>query len=165
MPAGSPPLHEVMGQIPDIGMLQDITLHLDGRLAASLGYNKLSLVIFATMLIKRFAGLESSVPRQRFVVEIVFDSNSDFAAGLLDMMTDVGTGMDRLTGFKTVELRTRYLRKTRGRMEFLVPLYTHLKEDLAMTLGEGKLVHDEGDICWTYHPWKVNEVVAAPRER
>ena len=165
MSAGSPPLHEVIGQIPDIGMLQDITLHLDAGLASSLGYHRHSLVRFAPKLIRCFAGLECNGPRQRCVVEIVFVSDFDFALGLLDMVMDCGHGMGRLTGFKYVELRMGYLHKTMERMEFLVRTYTHLNGDLAVTLGEGKLLDDERDVCWTYRPRQVSEVVAVPRER
>ena len=57
-----------------------------------------------------------------------------------------------------------YLHKTMERMEFLVRTYTHLNEDPAVTLGEGKLLNDERDVCWTYRPRQVSEVVAVPRE-
>lgn len=55
-----------------------------------------------------------------------------------------------------------YLHKTMERMKLVVRMYTHLNEDIAVTLGEGKLLDDERDVCWTYRPWKVSEVVAVP---
>lgn len=155
----------MIGQIPDIGMLQDITLHLDAGLATSLGYHRHSLVRIAPKLIRCFAGLECNGPRQRCVVEIAFVSDFDFVVGLMDMISDCGQGMGRLTGFRNVELRMGYLHKTMERMEFVVRMYTHLNEDIAVTLGEGKLLDDERDVCWTCRPRKVSEVVAVQRER
>ena len=61
----------------------------------------------------------------------------------MDMISDCGQGRGRLTGFKNVELRMGYLHKTMERMEFVIRMYTHLNEDIAVTLGEGKLLDDE----------------------
>lgn len=146
----SPPLHEEIEHIPDLTLLQDITLHLDTGAAFLLGYNKLELVRSGTMLINHFANLDSGVPRRHCLVEIEFILDFSFLFGAYKAARDFKDALGSLTGFKIVEVKIGHLQKRR--LEYMFPLYKALDERLTMTLGEGEGGYNEGRFCLIYRP-------------
>lgn len=93
----------------------------------------------------REAGLQWSAAalRGRDCVRLGFRLRGGVDGYDLGLWTRNGS-IDRV---RNVELRMGYLHKTMERMEFVVRMYTHLNEDIAVTLGEGKLLGDERDVC------------------
>lgn len=152
--AGSPPLHEEIENIPDITLLQDITINLDVGTAFSLGYEKAKFAGSATMLINYIARLDPAFPGKRCVVVIELVLDASFLLGLVMTAGRFKDALGRLTAFRTVEVKIGHLRmRLGGDLDCMAPLYNALDERLAMTLGGGeKGCDEEGRFCLVYHP-------------
>lgn len=152
--AGSPPLHEEIKNIPDIRLLQDITINLDVGTAFSLGYKKAKFAGSATMLISYLARLDPAFPGKRCVVVIELVLDASFLLGLVMTAGRFKDALGRLTAFRTVEVKIGHLRmRLGGDLDCMAPLYNALDERLAMTLGGGeKGCDEEGRFCLVYHP-------------
>ena len=149
--AGSPPLYTTLHRIPELEMLQNITIRLDVKKAVSLGYeNKRQCIGSVAAVVTHFAGLESNSQRKRCVVEIKFVSEFNSAKQYMTFMRVFNDAFGRLTKFETAELKIEYLRKDPGSQALLYD--DNLFDGLAVTLGPAKRFGQEGDIHLEYHP-------------
>ncbi|KAL9126825.1 MAG: hypothetical protein Q9175_007853 [Cornicularia normoerica] len=148
--ADAPPLHEEIGNVPAVTLLQDITLHFDTGTAFSIGHNWMGVVRSATMLINHFAKLDPSARRTRIVVEVIAVFAAEAFLEPSKTAGDFKDALGHLAGFQTVEVKIGHVKMKR--LECMVPLYKALDEKLAMTLGNGEGGYEEGRFCLVYHP-------------
>ena len=178
---GPRPLYKAIKNLPDIELLQSIIWHFDTsthfwytddpvwahhsytspvetatKLPVGLYHNYASPAGTATKLIDHFAKLDYSVPRTRFVVEIVAGIGIEDFLGAGNDAGDFKDALSRLTGFKKVEVKLEC--SEMKYWELLSPLVQPLDQELAMTLGDSEGDSEEGReerrSCLVYYPRK-----------
>ena len=154
-----PPPFDGIKDLPGIELLQKTTLNFDTGINPWYSRYPMGVTTHtdavgsATKLIDHFAKLDYSVPRTRFVVNLVAHSVIEDFLGAGDDAGNFKDALSRLTGFKKVDVKLSW---EMDRPLSVFVLIQALDEKLAMTLGDGEIDSEEcfegGRSCLVYHP-------------
>lgn len=125
---------------------------------------KVQLVESATRLIHYFAGLDSSVPRKRCVVETVSISIVDLLTTSRGELIQFENAICRLTGFQVVELKMWDMQECIGLSYFLVEEFAPLGQVLVTRLGNEERVDGQECVRCIFYP-QGEQSEAAPQRR
>ena len=146
----SPRLPEEIRNVPALEMLQDIYLEITVDRTGGWDF-KDKFVESATTLLNYLAGVNSSVPRKRCVVETVSISALEFSGSSSSALIQLRDAICRLTGFQVVELKMwDMLGIWDDLAAYLATLFACLGEMLMTRLGKERNYGQENVRCIFY---------------
>lgn len=149
----SPRLREEIRNVPALEMLQDINIYLNTRSEPTGERDRrVILVESATTLVNYFAGLNSSVPRKRCVVETVSISVVGMSRSYSRALIQLRDAICRLTGFQVVELTMWDLLGIWDPAAYLATLFACLGEMLMTSLGGGVRLYGQEHVRCIFYP-------------